>query len=71
MARVGVKSLATCRLRSPPHPNLPPRWGEGVWSITRERCPNGVWPDLGIRSSDVTAPPSDRLAELGSHRVGE
>jgi len=29
-ARVGVESRAAYRMRLPPHPNLPPRWGEGA-----------------------------------------
>ena len=29
-----------------PHPNLPPRRGEGAGCITRESCPNVLWPDL-------------------------
>src|SRR5712691_7432043 len=49
-ARVGVESLAACRMRSPPHPNLPPRRGEGAWSIARERCLNVVWPDSAPRN---------------------
>ena len=43
---MGVKSLAACHLRLPPHPNLPPRRREGVGCITRESCPNVLWPDL-------------------------
>jgi hypothetical protein len=33
-ARVGVKRLAACHLRWPPHPHLPPRRGEGAGCIT-------------------------------------
>jgi Patatin-like phospholipase len=34
---------------SAPHPNLPPRRGEGAWSIAPERCANVVWSDLARR----------------------
>ena len=47
-ARVGVKRLAACHLRLPPHPHLPPRRGEGAGCITRESCPHVLWPDLDV-----------------------